>query len=1407
MGNVGANVRQRRGYARWLAAACWCLAVCVLPVQQATAAGTARPLFFSHLQMAQGLSHGDALAVLQDRQGFVWIATESGLNRFDGREVRVYRRGGPGSEGLDADFINGIVEDANGDLWLATLGGGLVRWERRTDRFTAFRHDEARPDSLASDALLSVWAAPDGEIWVGTEAAGLDCFNPRTGKFRHFRARKSPSESVSGASVAAAGATALPHDAVFVLAAADKGRLWVGTDGGLALLDRASGRVLRRYDRETQPALPDEQVRALHVERDGVLWVGTLKGGLAQLSADGKSLRTFVSDPAVPGSLASPFVRAVLRDTEGRLWVGTASGLDLMQAEGTFQHYVYRPEDPRGLQDSYIMSLYQDPSGLLWVGTRSGGVSRWNPRSWQMGHFRPALANGLPIAAFAEGRTADETLVGTLGGGLLGVDFSTGAERTVLDTKRGLTDNRVMSLLHDRHDRLWIGTFAGGLVRQEANGTLKIFRGAKGTPGGLPVDGVMSLFEDRNGNVWVGTFGGGACRFLETGKFDCSTAGGPTGQRLSDMRATALAEDRQGRIWIGTPGGGLNLLDPLTRQVRVFRRQGPRAERAGLSDDRIYALHVDSDGVLWVGSAAGGLMRVVPPAGPGLGSNTPLQVRSYGAADGLPSNVVYGIKDGEGDELWLSTANGLVRFSAARGVVEHYTEAQGLQGADFNFGAHFRGHDGTLLFGGTGGLNRLHPSEIHPGKRAPRVVLTAYEVMNKPADTRVPSYLLDHVVLGHRDAVVSFEFAALDYIAPEDNRYEYQLQGFDEDWVKAGTRQRVSYTNLKSGDYVFRVRARNADGVATASDFALAVQVKPAPWASPLAYAIYGLASLLVWGYALLLFRRKRRREIEYSLRLEETVHTRTRELEERNQTLQELTAARSAFVARMSHELRTPMNGVIGIADLLLDTPLDDTQRRFTRSIQQSAQSLVQIVGNILDFSKMEVAEIRLDPVPTAIDGVVEQAVELFAGQAAEKGLELVCASPAVAVPEVLVDVVRFRQVVLNLIGNAVKFTDNGHVQVSLTAGVSGQDGMVHVALRVADTGIGIREENLGHVFDAFQQEDNSTTRRFGGSGLGLTIARQLTELMGGRLTVASTHGVGTVFTVQMVLPASDSGAGDCPSPEGLKGLREVFVLDASPVVREVLLQWLGNWGVRARAVEHWSGISADRLTTADADDVFIGGDQAWLQTRGTAADAWSEWPAERRPKRVLLSGFNRRTGTPPSGLNPSAFNGHLVKPLRWRELLQMLVRLADGGVPQVVDLNEPEADIPTCVLEVLVVDDHALNRTIAVGKLAALGHHAVAVASGPEALDAIQARRFDVVLMDCQMPGMDGYQTSAEIRRREAGTGVRLPIVALTADATTESRERCVAAGMDDFIEKPFARETLAMQLAKWCALPGAN
>ena len=1387
---MGAEVRGRYRASRRVAAALVAAVLAWAPAPPATA-NVSQPLFLSHLQMAQGLSHADALAVLQDRQGFVWIATESGLNRFDGREVRVYRRGEVGSEGLDADFINGMAEDATGDLWLATVGGGLVRWDRETDRFTAYRHDAERNDSIASDALLAVWVDSSGHVWAGTEAAGLDRLDPATGHFTHFVADLARPD-------------ALPHNAVFAVAGARPGFLWVGTDAGLALLDTATGRVARRYDTSSRPALPAVRLRALHRERDGTLWAGLYGGGLLRLAANGEQVTAYLHDPARADSLAPGPVRAVLRDAGGRLWVGTASGLDLMQADGTFHHYGFRPEDPRGLPDSYIMSLYQDRSGLLWVGTRSGGVSRWNPRSWQMGHFRPSLAAGAPLAAFAPGSTPNEMLVGTVGGGLLAVDFHTGQERRVLDKAAGLPDDRVMSLLRDRSGNLWIGTLAGGLVRQSPRGKLEVFHAAPGRTGGLPVEGVMSLLEDRAGNVWVGTFGGGVCRYLAGSRFDCVAATGPPGSALSDPRATAMAEDAAGRIWIGTPGGGLNLYDPATRKVQVFRRNTRGVERAGLSDDRIYALHVDATGVLWVGTAAGGLMRVVPPAaaqGEGADNRTPLSVRTYGVPEGLSSNVVYGIQRGTGDELWLSTANGLTRFSTTRGVLERYTEAQGLQGADFNFGAHHRFADGTLVFGGTGGLNRFSPSAIQPGRQAPPVVLTSFEVLNKPANSAVPAYLLKQAKLGYRDAVVSFEFAALDFVAPADNRYEYKLDGFDEDWVQAGTRHRVSYTNLDAGDYVFRVRARNADGVPSQTDLALAVQVEPAPWASPWAYLLYGFLCLGAWTYALRSFRRKRRQEVEYHRRLEQTVQERTRELEERNQTLQELTTARSAFVARMSHELRTPMNGVIGIADLLLDTPLDDTQRRFTRSIQQSAQSLVQIVSNILDFSKMEVAEIRLDPVPTAVDLVVEQAVELFAGRAAEKGLELVCASPAVAVPEVLVDVVRFRQVVLNLIGNAVKFTDSGHVQVSLTAGVSGQDGLVHVVLRVADTGIGIRAENLEHVFDAFQQEDNSTTRRFGGSGLGLTIARQLTELMGGRLLVSSTHGTGSVFTVQLSLPATGAGAGDCPSPEGVGGLREVFILDPSPVVREVLLQWLGNWGIRARAVEQWSGIPAERLASADADDVFIGGDAAWLQTRGTPADAWREWPAERRPRCVLLSGFNRRTGTPPSGLNPAAFNAHLVKPLRWRELLQLLVRLADGGVPGPIDINEPAPPADTRVLQVLVVDDHALNRTIAVGKLAALGHHAVAVAGGREALEALQVQRFDLVLMDCQMPEMDGYQASAEIRRREAGSGVRLPIVALTADATTESRERCAAAGMDDFIEKPFARETLAEQLAKWC------
>ena len=1381
-GRVGSRWAGRHGV--WTCVAVW---LCLGFMPSVVRAGAAQPLFLSHLQMADGLSHGDALAVLQDRQGFIWVATESGLNRYDGQQVKIYRRGAPGSEGLDADFINALAEDPAGDLWLATAGGGLVRWDRRTDRFTAFRHNPMQANSIASDALQTVWSAPDGTLWVGTESQGLEHFDPRSGQAQHFRA-------------ASANLAALPDDGVFVTVPAARGQLWVGTDHGLALFELSTGRVLRRYDDTTRPALPDVQIRSLYREADGSLWIGTFRGGLALLSADGTRTQRFRPNAAVPTALASDNVRAIVRDRGGRLWIGTSLGLDLLRADGTFQHYAHRADDIRGLPDSFVMSLYEDPAGLLWIGTRSAGVSRWNPRSWQMGHFRPRLASGLPITSFAGGTDPHETLVGTVGGGLLGIDLNSGVERTVLDTRSGLPDNRVMALLRDRRGDLWIGTLAGGLVRQNGHtGRLALFHAGSGRRDGLPVDGVMSLFEDRDGQVWAGTFGGGLCRYLpESQGFACVSDQGVNGHRLSDARVTAIAQDSSGRLWIGTPGGGLNCFDSLTGQVHIFRRNGLGEERAGLSDDRIYALQVDAAGILWVGSAAGGLMRVVPPA---KGSHSPLSVHSYGVADGLPSNVIYGIEPGDGDELWLSTANGLVRFSRSRGLQERYNEAQGLQGADFNFGAHHRFADGVLAFGGLGGLNHFQPSQVKPGNRPPPVVLTAFEVLNKPAHMEVPPYLLKKAVLGYRDVVVSFEFAALDYVSPQENRYDYRLEGFDADWISSDRRHRVSYTNLAAGDYVFHVRARSADGVLTTHPLTLPLTVQPAPWASPMAYAVYALLMLGGWGYAVWLFRRKRERELQYNRRLERTVYERTDELEERNRALQQLTATRSAFVARMSHELRTPMNGVIGIADLLLDTPLDDTQRRFTKSIQQSADSLVKIVSNILDFSKMEADGVRLDPVPASLNLLVEQVVELFAGTAAEKGLELVCASPAVSLPEVFVDEVRFRQIVINLVGNAVKFTDAGHVQVSLTVGLSGDDDYMHVMLRIDDTGVGIREANLAHIFDAFQQEDNSTTRRFGGSGLGLTIAHQLVELMGGRLSVVSRHGEGSCFSVMLKLSRVAPEWEPAPLPP-LDGLREVFIIEPNRSARESVLQWLSNWGVRATGAASWAEISAERLAATTREDVFLGGESTWLAGTGTVVESWRHRPLDARPRCVLLSGFGHRKGMPPSALNAALFSAHLVKPLRWRELQQALSRFSDGR-ETVRAMIEPKAIDAVLVvsLTVLVVDDHALNRTIAVGKLAALGHRAHAVASGREALEAVAQGHFDLVLMDCQMPEMDGYATAQALRLFEVGGVVRIPIIALTADATSESRARCLAAGMDDFMEKPFAREELAEKLAIWC------
>jgi diguanylate cyclase (GGDEF)-like protein len=844
------------------------LACASLPVQSSP------PMQFTRLTAEDGLSQGAVMAMLEDSQGFLWLGTEDGLDRYDGYEIQRYVHDRAQSSSLPDNWVSTLAQDRMGTLWIGTAGGGVVGRNPNTGALVRLGAAAGEFAVAANERVRLLFIDRDGRLCIATRDHGLVIVDRAQGASRRFRSD-------------ANDLTTLSSDSVLAITQDAKGNIWLGTQAGLDRLDLATNRVERQPLRQWLPAgaPSDLEVTALLTDNRGELWVGT-NDGLVRISSAGH-VTVYSSRAGDPHALPSERVQALLMDRSQRLWIGTAKGLALYQGQGNdFATYRHDPADPGSLPDDSVISLYEDSSGL-WVGTKTGGAAHWNSRSWSFGHHPREAAGQFGDAnpsAFAT--DADGTLwIATFGGGLSAINTRAGSVahyRHRDGDSASLPDDRVMSLLVDHDNMVWAGTMSGGLARLDrSTGRFHVYNYDPGDPTSLPASGVMSLLEDSRGRLWVGTFGGGLARFdRPTERFTryASDPGDPS--TLSSGRATALAEDKTGLIWVGTDGGGLCLLNPSNGRVIRFGHdaQGTR----GLSADTVYAIRVDGRGQVWVGTRGAGLDEV---SGSAL---TPerIRFRNYSEAQGLPNSTIYGIEVGAGGRLWLSTNRGLARFDPVTGEVRNFGRLHGLQADEFNFGAHYRSREGELFFGGPGGYNAFFPDRLEFNGRPPPVVLTAFLKFNEPARLGLVPERISHLDLSYRDSVVTFEFAALDFTSPAHNHYRYKLEGFDKDWVDAGSKRSVTYTNLGGGQYTFQVRAANSDGIWNDAGLAIPVTVEPPLWATSWARIAYvfalGMLISAVWHNQ----HKKLRREALYAQRLQREVEERTTELARRNDDL-----------------------------------------------------------------------------------------------------------------------------------------------------------------------------------------------------------------------------------------------------------------------------------------------------------------------------------------------------------------------------------------------------------------------------------------------------------------------------------------------------------------------------------------
>ncbi|TAL96476.1 MAG: hybrid sensor histidine kinase/response regulator [Rhodanobacter sp.] len=1151
-------------------------------VTAAEAAGIPATPQFLHYGVADGVPSGSIYAVAQDRLGLMWFGADGGLVRFDGIAFKVFRHVSGDPLSLPNNQIYALFVDRGNRIWAGGISGGLTVYDQASGRFRNWQHDAANSRSLSNNEVWSIAQTPDGQIWVATQT-GLDRMRDDGRGFDQLPL------DVEAAHAASFGPTR-------ALLAGSDGRLWIGAESGLYV--RSLDGTIRRVP--VDPAFHGDIGAVWRIDGGPHEIRVAVSGGLLIIGADG------VARPLANQQLANTRILGSVRDNQGRLWLGSLDGVWLAAGREPLQHIVGEPLLPGGLPSDRLWQLFRDREGGLWF-------------------------------------TFDQSSIGYLPPGWNGFARFT----HVPDHPDSLSNTAALSVLRGRRGTLWVGGYNGWVDRLDPL-TGEVTHVIEGLNGHL-----TSLAEDARGRLWI--TGPGKLFRYDHGKL---LSLGP--EQTHAKRPIFVVAGVDGLIYLASWGGGPFAIDPDTlastpllprdapdncrfpdqlrahdgaiwyaNVVGLMRSEGhgqPLAFVPGVPRREIYSFAFDADG-FWIATEQA-LEHYRYASGQATRDDS-VDISGMDLIADLRTMLV-----DHDQHLWLFSSPGLRRFDPRTHRFTPFGPAQGLSNAEFSNGSTAVAASGVVLAASSGGVMAFQPSQLakldEPG---PRPLLSITRISVRRGRKAISLPLNEPVQLRWRDSDLRVEARIASYVDPAANHYYYHMLGFDPGWIDAGAQGRREFVGLGAGSYTLEVHGHGADGQ-WGKAVPLSIHVQAPPWTRWWAWLLYVLLVAALAGLLLHAWRRRlaQRHQIQLA--------------EQQRQMAEAASAAKTQFLATLSHEIRTPMTGVMGMAELLLSTPLNPLQHDYTRAMQRSGGMLLKLLNDALDLARIEAGRLELEPTPFNPRQLLEEVAQLEQGLAHARGIHFVLELADDLPTQVVGDAVRIKQVLLNLANNALKFTEQGHVE--LRAICTG-DGLL---FSVSDTGPGIPEASQARLFQRFEQVDGPQRRA--GSGLGLAICRELVDRMGGGVELESRVGYGSTFRVR--LPLVEPAAADVVPSASQADNHRLLLVEDDTIVAAVMRGLLEREGHSLVHVENGLAVLAE-LAHASFDAVLLDLDLPGVDGFQIARlIRQREFAGERLP---IIAVTARSGGRDEKRAHEAGMDGFLRKPISGEQLVATLARV----------------------------------------------------------------------------------------------------------------------------------------------------